>query len=110
VTLAGVGSTAWLGSFFISDFMATILRLIYSPDAHLSLREKARAILDMRSNDTPITITDSELLREIERVNLEEYECKLSVEYRMGEDVRNSHGYSLNEELGSILPNVKDEP
>jgi hypothetical protein len=90
--------------------MATILRLTFAPDSHLSLREKARAILDMRSNDDPITITDAALLREIERVNLEEYECKMSVEYRMGEDVRYSHGYSLSEELGSILPNVKDEP
>ncbi len=60
----------------------------------------------MRSNDDPITITDPALLREIERVNLEEYECKLSVEYRIGEDVRYSHGYSLSEELCSVLPNA----
>lgn len=86
--------------------MATILRLNYAPDAHLTLREKARAVLDQRSNDEPITITDPALMREIARVNMEEYECKLSVEYRVGDDVRYSHGYTLTDELDSLLPNA----
>ncbi len=90
--------------------MATILRLKYEPDAHLTLREKAHAILNQRANEDPITVTDPALMREIARVNIEEYECKLSVEYRIGGDVRYSHGYTLSDELDGILPNVKDEP
>jgi hypothetical protein len=82
--------------------MATTLKLFYKrPQGDLT--KQAHEILEQRANDEPIVIENPALLLEIERINCQEVECKLLVDYLHPDGEGTSFGTRLHPRLRDVL-------
>jgi len=72
--------------------MATVLNIDYRPTKK-PLGEQARDILEKRGTWEAVKVHSAELLREIERINSEEIECRLRIS---SGETEISYGYAID--------------